>query len=287
MKSKVSISDNPQIEKSIVEACDLLGDLSDLITGKHIAIKPNDTWASVTDLTPCTQSDTLRAAIRYFKGFSPSRITVTGGSGAANTIDVFKLLGLDKVIEDEKVELFDHNKPPFHSVSLSYGPVREVKINAHIFDYDSLISLAQLKVHNSATVTLSMKNIAMSFPAADYYGHPRETYNHDHSIFKDLHAFITAMCQRFPINLAIITGHPAMTVRGPIGGKTFEADLTIASRDFVAADAVGAAILDRLGVSHILQAGKIGLGTADLNQIEILGLPLKKAVNHFAIKENS
>lgn len=78
-----------------------------------------------------------------------------------------------------------------------------------------------------------------------------------------------------------------MTVRGPIGGKTFEADLTIASRDFVAADAVGAAILDRLGVSHILQAGKIGLGTADLNQIEILGLPLKKAVNHFAIKENS
>jgi hypothetical protein len=25
----------------------------------------------------------------------------------------------------------------------------------------------------AATVTLALKNIAMSFPAADYYGHPR------------------------------------------------------------------------------------------------------------------
>lgn len=287
MKSRVSISNDPNIELSINQACDLLGDLSDLFTNKHVAIKPNDTWALQNDLTACTQADTLKATIRYVKKFSPRKITISGGSGAAQTIDVFRYLGLDKVIEEEKVEFFDHNNAPFHTVTLNYGPMPEIKVNPHIFNYETIISLAQLKVHDSAVVTLSMKNIAMSFPAADYYGHPRESYDHTHSIFRDLQAFITAMCQKFPFHLSIICAHPAMTLRGPIGGRTFEADLTIASKDFVAADTVGATILNRTEVSHIIQAEKIGLGTADLNNIEILGLSLQKAINHFSTKENS
>ncbi|NLL14994.1 MAG: DUF362 domain-containing protein [Fibrobacter sp.] len=287
MKRKVAISSKPQLDQSIEEACDLLGDLSDIIKGKHVAIKPNDTWASPSDLTPCTQADTLRGTIRYIKRFSPSKITVSGGSGAAQTEDVFRYLGLDKVIEEENVSFFDHNRPPFIPVSLSYGPMRQVQVNPHILEYDTLISLAQLKVHDAAIVTLSMKNIAMSFPAADFYGHPREKYDHPHTIFKDLHSFIVGMCQRFPIHLAIIVAHPAMKIRGPIGGKTFEGDLTIASRDFVAADTVGAAILDRFGVSHIIEAEKIGLGTADLNLIEIAGVSLDRAIAHFSEKEIS
>ena len=103
MKRKVAISSKPQLDQSIEEACDLLGDLSDIIKGKHVAIKPNDTWASPSDLTPCTQADTLRGTIRYIKRFSPSKITVSGGSGAAQTEDVFRYLGLDKVIEEENV----------------------------------------------------------------------------------------------------------------------------------------------------------------------------------------
>jgi uncharacterized protein (DUF362 family) len=287
MKRKVAISSNPQLDLSIEEACDLLGDLSDIIKGKHVAIKPNDTWASPSDHTPCTQADTLQGTIRYIKKFSPSKITVSGGSGAAQTEDVFRYLGLDKIIAQENVSFFDHNKPPFIPVSLFYGPMPEVQVNPHILEYDTLISLAQLKVHNAATVTLSMKNIAMSFPAADYYGHPREKYEHEHTIFKDLHSFIVGMCQRFPIHLAIIVAHPAMKIQGPIGGKTFEGDLTIVSRDFVAADAVGAAVLDRFPVSHIIEAEKIGLGTADLDLIEIAGLPLDRAISHLKRKENS
>ncbi len=287
MKSRVAVSSEHTPELSIEGACNLLGDISDIFSGKHVAIKPNDTWASPTDLTPCTQPDTLRATIRFIKKFSPSKITVSGGSGAAQTEDVFRYLGLDKVIAEEEVFFFDHNRPPFIPVTLSYGPMREVQVNPYILEYDTLVSLAQLKVHNSAVVTLSMKNIAMSFPAADYYGHPRENYDHPHTIFRDLHSFIVGMCQRFPINLAIIVAHPAMVIRGPIGGKTFEGDLTIISRDFVAADAVGAAILGRSGVSHILEAQKLGLGTADIEKIEVTGCPLELALTHFSEKENS
>jgi hypothetical protein len=59
-------------------------------------------------------------------------------------------------------------------------------------------------------VTLALKNIAMSYPAADYYGHPRATERHRHRFFDDMHSFIAAMARHFPIQLAITVGHPAM-----------------------------------------------------------------------------
>lgn len=281
MASKVAIYHHSDIDKSIPEALNLLGDLSELFQGKHVAVKPNETWASPKDLTPCTQADTLRAVIQYVKKFGPEKITVTGGAGSAETDEIFKILGLDKIIQEEGVEFFDHNRPPFQTVKLDYGPQNEVVVSPKVFEYDTLISLAQHKVHSTAVVTLTMKNIAMSYPAADYYGHPRYKQLKPHHFFDDMHGFITGMCQRFPIQLGIIVGHPAMIEKGPIGGKTFESELIIASMDFVACDAIGAKLLGFDKVKHIVDAEKIGLGTANLDKIKVLGTPLDEAIKIF------
>jgi uncharacterized protein (DUF362 family) len=256
-----------------------------LFRGKHVAIKPNETWASHRDVSACTQADSVEALIRYVKRFNPARITVTGGAGAEETDTVFKVVGIDEVIRREGVEFFDHNRPPFEAVELDHGPQKEVMVNAHVFEYDTLVSLAQLKVHASATVTLTMKNVGMSYPAADYYGHSRETKLHAHHFFKDLQSFIAGMCKGFPIDLGIIVGHPAMIHRGPIGGEIFEAGLTIASKDFVAADSIGARILGYQKVEHIIQAERLGLGKASIKDIEIVGIPLEEAITVF--KERS
>jgi uncharacterized protein (DUF362 family) len=282
MKSIVSIAHADRVEQGIPQALDQLGDLTSLFQGRQVAIKPNDTWASPRDLTACTQADTVRAAIRYVKRYDPAKITVTGGSGDGETDDIFRLLGIDRVIEEERVEFFDHNRPHFEAVRLEGGPQPMVMVNPHIFEYNTLVSLAQHKVHYAATVTLTMKNIAMSFPAADYYGHPRSEQVHPNSFYRDMQGFIVAMCRRFPIDLGIIVGHPAMTERGPIGGRTFETGLTIASRDFVSTDSVGAYLLGRERVRHIFDAEKIGLGVASLENIQINGVPLEEAAAIFA-----
>lgn len=268
MRTTVAITQNEDIRASVAAAFSALGDLSSLFGGKHVAIKPNDTWADASDLTPCTQADTLEAVIRQVKRFNPAKITVTGGSGAAETDDVFRVLGLDKVIGKEGVEFFDHNRPPFESVRLGYGPQDAVMINPYILSYDAVVSLAQLKVHQSATVTLTMKNIAMSFPAADYYGHPRETQVNPNSFFDDLHGFIAEMARRFPIALGIIAGHPAMLGTGPIGGEAVETGLIIAGTDPVAVDSVGARLLGHPRVQHITEAAKLGLGTDSPHRID-------------------
>lgn len=277
MKSTVALVHEDDYAKAIPAALDRLENLSELFAGKHVAIKPNETWASSNDLTPCTQADSVEAVIKYVKRFRPGKITVTGGAGAEETDNVFRLLGIDKVIAQEEVEFFDHNRPPFQEVKLDFSPQAKVMVNPRVLEYDTLISLAQLKVHNSATVTLTMKNIAMSFPAADYYGHPREQQTHYHSFFQDLQEFITAMCQKFPIDLGIIVGHPAMTERGPIGGHTFETGLTIASRDYVAADFIGAKLLGIDNVRHIMEAARRNMGKASLDQIEVIGISLERA----------
>jgi uncharacterized protein (DUF362 family) len=44
-----------------------------------------------------------------------------------------------------------------------------------------------------------------------------------------MHSFIAAMARRFPIDLAVTVGHPAMIATGPLGGHPVETGLVIAS----------------------------------------------------------
>ena len=168
----VSIANRPATSRR--RSSEALGEISlEDFRDKLVAIKPNDTTATLDDKTACTQADTLRATIRFIKNLHPRPIVVTGGAGTMETEDVFKVMGYPEVIASEGVEWFDHNKAPFVAVDLPFGPQRKVMVNPRVLEYEKLVSLAQLKVHSTATVTLAIKNIAMSFPAADFYGHPR------------------------------------------------------------------------------------------------------------------
>ena len=285
--SIVAIGHNDEsIEASINQALGEL-DLRDIIEGKLVAIKPNDTYADPGNLRGVTRGDTLRAVIRYIKQFNPKKIVATGGSGAAITYDVFKLTGMIDVLNEEKVEFFDHNIHPFEEVKLDFGPQRSIMVNPRVFEYETLISLAQHKMHATATVTLCLKNIALSYPAADYYGHPRDSMTgHDHNIFDDLQRFIVAMAKRFPIQLGIIVGHPSMIGTGPLDGKVVETGITIASKDAIAADAVGAKLFgfNHQAVRHLFEAGKLGLGKSDIVDINVKGVPLSEAIRIFTQK---
>jgi uncharacterized protein (DUF362 family) len=282
----VIITQNDAIEKAVAEALRPLP-LEPLVRGKRVAVKPNDTWASAQDKTGVTQPDTLRAVLRHLKQFGPRELIVTGGAGAAETEDVFRIAGLMAVVEEEEAAFFDHNRPPFSEVPLDYapaadvdGPQKAVMVNPRVLEYETLVSLAQLKLHETATVTLSLKNIAMSFPAADYYGHPRHSQQHANAFFQDMHSFIAAMAKRFPIHLALIAGHPAMIGTGPLGGHAVETGLFIASTDPVAADVVGAQLLGfrPQAVRHLWEAGRLGLGETAIDKMTFPGLSLRRAI---------
>jgi uncharacterized protein (DUF362 family) len=134
----VAITRNDSIEQAITEALSHI-ELESLIRDKLVAVKPNETWASPTDKTGVTQPDTLRALLREVKRFGPRQLVVSGGAGAAETDEVFRITGLMEVVEQEGAEFFDHNRPPFIEVKLGYdpaseveGPQKSVMVNPHI-----------------------------------------------------------------------------------------------------------------------------------------------------------
>lgn len=281
--------DRDRIDAAVESALSHL-DLSERVRGKLVAIKPNETWATKDDRTGVTHPDTLRAVIRILKRFDPRHIVVSGGAGAAETADVMRVSGMLSVVEEEGVEFFDHNRPPYTAVTLTYAPGRDVDgpqesvmVNPRVLEYEFLVSLAQIKMHETATVTLALKNIAMSYPAADYYGHPRKTREHDNQFFDDMHSFIAAMAKRFPIGLAILAGHPAMVGTGPLGGHAVETGIVVASTDALAADVAGARLLGfRLqGVRHLWEAARLGVGDAGIEQATYPGLPMHEAAARF------
>jgi uncharacterized protein (DUF362 family) len=267
-------------------------DLERLVRGRLVAVKPNETWATQTDTTAVTQGDTLLAVLREVQHRGPRQLVVSGGAGAAETEDVFRYSGMLDAVRQEGVELVDHNRPPFTEITLEYaperevaGPQRSVMVNPRVLEYETLIAVSQLKLHRTATVTMALKNIAMSFPAADYYGHPRSTQEHQHEFFRDMHSFIAAMAKRFPIHLAITVGHPAMIATGPTGGIPVETGLVIASTDPLAADCVGARLLGFTpqAVRHLWEAGRLGVGETDLSRMDFPAMSLDEAAKAFTL----
>src|SRR5436305_3865004 len=105
----VAITHNDDVGRAVAEALGHLP-LDGLIRGKRVAVKPNDTWASAEDTTGVTQPDTLRAVLRQVKTCRPRELIVTGGAGAAETADVFRIAGLTDVVEQEGSAFFDHNR---------------------------------------------------------------------------------------------------------------------------------------------------------------------------------
>jgi uncharacterized protein (DUF362 family) len=287
--SEVVITRHDRVESAIVEGLEAIP-LASLVRGRVVAIKPNETWASREDTTGITQPDTLRAVLRAIRAYEPKTLVVTGGAGAVETDEVFRVGGLMQVVDEEGAEFFDHNRPPFVSVDLHYqpsadvsGPQGSVMVNPRVLEYDTLVALNQLKLHETATVTLALKNIAMSFPAADYYGHPRSRKKHENWFFDDMHSFIAAMAKRFPIDLAITVGHPAMIATGPLGGHVVETGLVIASTDALAADVVGARLLGfrPQAVRHLWEASRLGLGESDTDKMRFPRLSLAEAIGTF------
>src|SRR5438270_13783895 len=83
------------------------------------------------------------------------------------------------------------------------------------------------------------------------------------------HSFIAAMARRFPIQLAITVGHPAMIGTGPLGGRPVETGLVIASTDALAADVVGAHLFgfEPQAVRHLWEAGRLGVGETSVQHM--------------------
>ncbi|WP_337814709.1 DUF362 domain-containing protein [Intestinibacter sp.] len=266
---------------SLEKALDMLPVDKIIKKGDKVIITPN----GVKDKKPkdgvVSGPKTLKKLIQYVKQREPSEIYIAFGSGGTDSMKVLQTAGFDKVIKEENVKFVDMNYGPFFDIDLDGPILKSTPLNKVIEDADVIISFTQLKYHEEATITASIKNICLGYPPASVHGFPKKNTG----IHEDLHGFIRSFAKQVPIDLSIISMDKAMIGTGPIFGKAVDTPgLIIAGTDPVAADCIGARLLGFLpqAVNYLYMLYKDNLGEAEPQKMTIKGIDVKEAEQLFS-----
>ncbi|MEG6523587.1 DUF362 domain-containing protein [Desulfotomaculum sp. 1211_IL3151] len=280
-RAVVAITRDPLEGQAVCRAIEMLPVQEIFKTGDTVVITPNWVNTRPPETGTVVGPETLRELIKFIKKQQPGRIVVACGSGGDPTPKVMEQTGYLHILQQEQVEFVDTNYGPYIDLALNHSYPPATPINKLITEADVLISFTQIKYHEEATVSLGVKNIALSWPPAEIHGWPKA----QRGIHERLHGFIAAMAEKIPIDLTILSGNKGMIGTGPSQGKPVNSDIVIAGTDPVATDVVGARLLGFMpqAVQYLYELALRGVGEGDLKKVELKGVPLYEAEEVFSL----
>ncbi|MGL4737434.1 MAG: DUF362 domain-containing protein [Cellulosilyticaceae bacterium] len=285
MQPIVAITQNTDESVAIQEGLDLLHLNTMIHYDDVVVITPNWVAPATPQSGRVVGPESLRQIIRSVKSCKPKRIVVATGPGQEDVKSLMDEVGFSSIIDEEQVEFVNLNKGPFVSIAINHPCPNRLSLNKLFEEMTFLISFTQLKFHEEATMSASIKNITMGWPAGDEQGYPKKELG----IHNDLHGFIAALFEHFTIDLSIVSASPAMIGTGPHKGAATHTGLVLCGTDPVSTDVIGARLLGfkPQGIHYLYQIAKKGLGRSQFNLaqqtgIELRGLPLVEAENHFS-----
>ncbi len=224
---------------------------------KKVVLKPN----LITSQPPPTTTppDVVEALVEYYQ-MMDYEVVVAEGSGWAETEHAYEVLGYTKIAEKHGIKLVDLNKDQYEIKEDTEALVLK-RFEFPLTLKDSyIVSIPILKEHSITTVTLSLKNMLGATVGEKGRFHRSGL---DKNIV-DINLYIKP-------SLAVIDGRVAGVGR-ELGARPKKLGLMIFSEDLVAADAVGARYLgyDPLKIGHLKLGQEKGLGTANLEKIDVI-----------------
>ncbi|WP_035270983.1 DUF362 domain-containing protein [Desulfonatronum thiodismutans] len=233
---------------------------------RRVIIKPNLVNASPFPVT--THPDMVRALAEYVRRHTKARIILAEGCGDAclDTGQIFADLGYAALAEELDLELVDLNQAP-----LTRRKNPECRFFPDIYLPKAamsglLISVAVLKRHSLAQVTLTMKNMLGLLPPSRYQ---RGGSWKKSALHADMQRSIYELNRYRAPDLAIIDASVGLA-EYHLGGATCSPPVNklVAGFDPVAVDALGAGLLglDWRSIDHIRMAhGQLGLAEAPIS----------------------
>ena len=201
-------------------------------------------------------------------------IIAESSSIGVDTEEAFKVAGYGK-LRDEGFEVIDLKREEVIKVPIPKGKVlKAVFLPKIVIDANVVISVPSMKTHNQAKVTLSLKNMKGILP--DIF---KRKFHLTFGIFQG----VADLCTVIRPALAVVDGIIAQEGFGPVYGNPIEMDLIIAGKDPVAVDVTTSMIMGfEPGEDEIVKAAaKLGIGTADLSKIEVVGENISTVKRHF------
>jgi len=310
---KVAIVKGGGRYENITRALDMLG--ADAVSGTRHMVKPN--FVSTTNQLASTHRDAAKAILDFLRKHSGRPIAIAEGAAMHDSFDGFQNFGFNDLCREYAgVQLYDLNRDDYETFTLydeHLAPL-PVRIAKRVLDSDHRISLSMPKTHDTAMVTLSLKNMVVgslirdmgsslfnaigmvadiffacvpdrvkplfSFQGLSRLGITKISSSDKvklHQGYLNMHLFLFQLARIIPPHLSVLDGFAAMEGNGPVSGDRVDWNIAIAGTDPVAVDAVAAHLMgfDPHEVGYLYFCGKAGLGQIDVREIEVIGSPLE------------
>ena len=277
-----------------LEACLGPGGLANLISpGDVVVIKPNLGTTS-TDEHETTDWEVVKPIVAGAWAAEASTVIIGEGmplgTGEGLGLDHYAKVGYTANITD--VEYMDFNdivKVPDVDVLAENGlwePDQSLVMpRVYYEEADIVITVPQLKTHNRAGVTLSLKNVFGVPPVAAYSSDVVERPWRDllHTDEYGIHKSIPHINYCRKPDLVVVDAILGGQGNGPWDADPVEMNIILAGTDPVAVDTVGTVLMgfEPHRIRHLVYAGYLGLGVGDLDRIVIAGTPLSEVRREF------
>ena len=247
-----------QLTESAVNS---LGGMGRFISrGDVVFIKPNIGWNRMPAQAANTNPDVVGTLVKlcFEAGAGKVRVSDLPCNDQRRT---FVRSGIRKAAEDEGADVFFMDPRKFREVNIGGENLRSWPVYTEYIECDRRINVPIAKHHSLARLTLAGKNLM-------------GVIQNRGQIHANLGQRIADLASIVRPRLTVVDAVRTLMAHGPTGGNLDDVRLTntvIASHDIVAADAYAATLFGLTGadISYVKAAAEMGLGTLDLNSIEI------------------
>ncbi len=275
---------NQDIRGIILSGFRELGIRAEWIKGKKILLKPNLVNPQKHLEHLYTHPLVIRGAVEAFLSMGADEVFVAEASGHGR--DSFMDLeesGLADILYEDRIPFVDLNESPVVRVK-NLGQTSQLEyfyFPEEVYKADIIVSIAKMKTHHWAGVTLSMKNMFGVMPGI-VYGWPKNLLHRagiDECIY-DINATLKP-------SLAIVDGIVGMEGAGPIMGDPVRSNVIIMGLNYPAVDATCARIMgiDPDKIPYLRYASR-NIGPISETNIEQRGETVSGVQKYFKLIEN-
>ncbi|MEM2130346.1 MAG: DUF362 domain-containing protein [Candidatus Bathyarchaeia archaeon] len=282
MKPVVALVKSKGHYEGVFEALNLIeNQISEGIKGKKkILVKPN--FVSVHRQLAATHVDAVRAILDIISKYYSGKIIIGEGpsfSKLKEGLINFNFLELQK---DYDVDFVDLNEDDTIEIEITDSQLRLNKfhISKLVVDSDYRISVALPKTHDCVITTLTIKNMVVGSLGG------RNRINEKWKIHqgpKNMNFLLAKLALKVMPHLGVIDGFQGMEGRGPTGGDPVDLRVAAASSFPTSLDAVMNVVMgfNPFDIGYLYYLNEWNIGTINLNEIEIIGVPIESVVRKF------
>lgn len=252
--------------------------------GRRILVKPNIVEAQPVDVVG-TSPRLVAAVVEALLRSGAREVVVGEGSGHnRDTERLLRLSGQADALSAVGARFVDLNLDDVSRVPVrsTFTGLPYLYLPRTLVQADLVVSLAKMKTHHWAGVTLSLKNFFGVMPGS-VYGWPKNVLHWrgiPNSII-DINAAISAP------TLAIVDGIIGMEGDGPLAGQPVESGVIVMGEDRVAVDATCSRLMsiDPESIGYLGQLGRF-LGNFEEERIVLAGEPMEPFRKDYRVLEH-